>query len=114
MAKDIRADLLAARDAPSRADVPASEIARHLHVLRGFGPEPSTPHPVVTGIIHGPDGALEGGPPRRAAVRLLVTGQRRPGGHAGRNQLPVTTMRVGEPMSSVVTAVTPEPSRSAG
>jgi len=39
-ADQVRADLLAARDARSRADVPASEIGRRLHVLRGFGPKP--------------------------------------------------------------------------
>jgi len=113
-ADQVRADLLAARDAPSRADVPASEIARRLNVLRGFGPEPITPHPVVTGIIHGPDGPLEG---VLLAGRLFVFWSpvndfqaATPGGTGRR----VTTMRVGEPMSSIVTAVTPEPRRSAG
>jgi hypothetical protein len=113
-ADQVRADLLAARDAPSRADVPASEIARRLHVLRGFGPEPMTPHPVVTSITHGPDGPLEG---VLLAGRLFVSwspvedDQAATPAETGRR---VTIMRVGQPMSSVVTTVTREPRTQTG
>ena len=113
-ADQVRADLLAARDAPSRADVPASEIARRLHVLRGFGPEPMTSAPVVTAIMHGPEGPLEG---VLLAGRLFVSwspvseDQAATPGEIGRRAM---TMRVGTPMSSVVTAVTPEPRISTG
>jgi hypothetical protein len=113
-AEQVRADLLAARDAPSRADVPASEIAQRLHVLRGFGREPITTHPVVTGIMRGPYGPLEG---VLLAGRLFVSWSpvndfeaATPGGTGRRG----TTMQVGEPMTGIVTAVTPEPRRPAG
>jgi hypothetical protein len=113
-ADQVRADLLAARDARRRVDVPPSEIAQRLHVLRAFGPESITSCPVVTGIIHGPDGPLEG---VLLAGRLFVSwspvndDQAATPGEIGRR---VTTMRVGEPMSSIVIAVTPEPRRSVG
>nr|WP_221382040.1 HNH endonuclease [Actinoplanes polyasparticus] len=113
-ADQVRADLLAARDAPSRADVPPSKIAQRLHVWRGFAPEPITSDPVVTGIIHGPDGPMEG---VLLAGRLFVSwspandNQAVTPAETGRR---VTTLRVGKPMSSVVTAVMPEPRTPTG
>ncbi|GAA4596340.1 hypothetical protein BJY16_001980 [Actinoplanes octamycinicus] len=113
-ADQVRADLLAARDARRRVDVPPSEIAQRLYVLRAFGPEPITSSPVVTSIIHGPDGPIEG---VLLAGRLFVSwspvddDQAATPDEIGRR---VMAMRVGEPMSSVVTAVTPEPRRSVG
>lgn len=113
-ADHVRADLLAARDAPSRAHVPPSEIARRLHILRGIGPEPMTSAPVVTAVMHGPEGPLEG---VLLAGRLFVSwspvseDQTATPGEIGRRVIP---MRVGTPMSSVVTAVTPEPRTPTG
>jgi hypothetical protein len=89
--------------------VPPSEIAQRLTVLRGFGPAPISTDPVITGIVHGPDGPLEGvllasrlfvswSPVNDESVAVPVESGRR-----------VTAMRVGAPMQSVVTAVTPEP-----
>ncbi|MEU4215869.1 HNH endonuclease [Actinoplanes sp. NPDC026623] len=107
-ADQVRADLLAARDARSQADVPPSKIAQRLHVLRSFGPEPIGSDPIITGIVHGPDGPLEG---VLLAGRLFVSwwpvndDQETAPVETGRR---VTTMCVGAPMQSVVTAVTPE------
>jgi hypothetical protein len=113
-ADQVRADLIAARDAPSRADVPPSEIAQRLHILRGFGPESISADPIITAIMHGPHGPLEG---VLLAGRLFVSWSptnddpAEPQATPGRR---VTTMRVGAPIKSVVTAVAPEPRAQTG
>jgi hypothetical protein len=107
-ADQVRADLIAARDAPGRADVPPSDIAQRLHILRGFGPEPISADPIITGIMHGPDGPLEG---VLLAGRLFVswspTNEDSTALEAGAGRR-VTTMCVGAPIESLVTAVTPD------
>lgn len=72
-ADQVRADLLAAHNAPSRADVPASEIARRLHVLRRLGTGADHPASGRHGYRARTRWPAGGCAPRRAAVRLLVT-----------------------------------------
>jgi hypothetical protein len=59
-ADEIRRDLMAARDAASRKDVPESRLALGLTVLRRHRPCPPVTAPVVRAVAHVPAGPCEG------------------------------------------------------
>lgn len=58
VADEIRRDLVSARDAKSRQDVPMSRQAMGLTVCRTY--EPTTDEPAIRAVLHEPAGAVEG------------------------------------------------------
>jgi hypothetical protein len=57
-ADEIRRDLVAARDAENRRNVPASRMAAGLMVFRTY--EPITDEPAIRAVLHDPAGSVEG------------------------------------------------------
>jgi hypothetical protein len=60
VADEIRRDLIAARDAPSREEVPVSRLALGLTVVRFVAPWPGVTAPAIRAIIHEDSGPCEG------------------------------------------------------
>jgi hypothetical protein len=107
-ADQVRADLIAARDARESRRRSASEIAQRLHVLRGFGPEPISTDPIVACIMRGRDGPLEGvllaGCPFVSWSPTNDESAALPAGSGRRAR----AIHVGAPIESAVTAFTPQ------
>jgi hypothetical protein len=59
-ADQIRRDLLAARDAANKNDVPISEMALRLTIARLYGPMTGTVAPVIRAVLDDDGGAVEG------------------------------------------------------
>jgi hypothetical protein len=57
-ADDIRRDLIAARDAENRRNVPVSRMASGLMIFRTY--EPITDEPAIRAVLHDPAGPVEG------------------------------------------------------
>jgi hypothetical protein len=103
-ADQVRADLIAARDAPRRLDVPPSALANGLTVLRFYGPAVSLP-PVVHAVADlavgdAVDGALLGG-----RVFVSWSSTLGPDPHAFATRRISVPLSIGEPLSGVVSAV---------
>ncbi|MCM4078305.1 HNH endonuclease [Paractinoplanes hotanensis] len=104
VADEIRRDLVAARDAKSRQDVPMSRLAMGLTVCRTY--EPTTDEPAIRAVLHEPSGDVEG---VLLVGRIFVSWSSAVSAEApevGRRQLG-RTLEVGAPAQGTVTSVRP-------
>ena len=104
-ADQIRRDLLAARDAANKNDVPISAMALGLTIARLYGPVNGTAAPMIRAVLDDDGGAVEG---VVLAGRIFVSwfSTRAGQSHAPAGRL-VRRLQVGTPEPGTVASVTP-------